>query len=360
MIDVRVLRTLDDLEGVRPAWQALADAVGAGLFVRPAWCEPWWRHQGKGELHVVVATDGPDLVGLAPFHRRSVGPLRVLRFLGHGLGPISGLLLAPGREPEAARAIWREVLRDRRAFLELLDHRADLPGLDELRAEAGRVVVEDREVCPVIDPGDDVAAYLAGRSKNLRRTLRKGDEALAEAGGPLVMELATPTDEVVDEVARLYAAAERENPRLDVFDARHGPFTRELLAAAERDGRLRLFVGRVDGRAATVDLGFRTGDAVGLWAGRYDPADRAWSPGHLALREIVRLSAAEGASVDLLLGDAQYKRMWATGEYGTSTVTAAASPLVHAAGVRILAATDAIRRRVRGTRARGGAPSPPA
>ncbi|WP_323792709.1 hypothetical protein, partial [Nocardioides sp.] len=97
--------TLEAAEALAPEWDALADACEAGPFARPLFALTWWRTLGTGELRVVTVRQDGELVALAPLHRRRVGPLQVVRWLGHGLGTVAEALVRPDR-PGADAALW--------------------------------------------------------------------------------------------------------------------------------------------------------------------------------------------------------------------------------------------------------------
>ena len=325
----RVVTDEAELTELAPAWDALADAAGAAAAAHAFWCLPWWRHLGRGRPTVAIVEDAGDLIALAPLHERRLAGLPVSRFLGHGLGAVSELLVAPGRESSAARA-WDAVLRCG-GRLELLEYRADAEaGLGALLAGPWATRVAARNRCPFIALEGSLDAYLSGRRKKLRQTLRRAGERLAEEGLDHSLEVVTDAarlDAVLPQVQALHDRAEEAAPRGRALAGRLAPFTREALAAAAGLGRLRLFVGRLGDRPVSFDVAFATGGSLELWLGRFDPEFRRFAPGHLALREIVRCGFEEGfRRVDLGLGDDQYKRMWCDHGYDTLEVAAARTP----------------------------------
>src|SRR5437762_213060 len=151
LVDVEVIDSHEALQAMAGEWQALATAAGASPFSMPFWALAWWEHLGRGGLHVVTVRDKGRLVALAPLHRRPRVGGSVLRFLGHGLGAVSSVLVAPG-EDEAGELVWSTLLADRRAFVDLVEYRDGGPGLLALRRRpAGSRVVTLRDMCPAID-----------------------------------------------------------------------------------------------------------------------------------------------------------------------------------------------------------------
>src|SRR4051794_6366401 len=118
-MNVSVLTTSDELADVSEQWHALALAAGTMPYASPAWCVPWWNHFGRGQLHVVTVSVDGRLVALAPFHVRSAFGLNVLRFLGHGSGAVSEVLVAAGHA-DAAALVWSAIVDERRMGLDLV------------------------------------------------------------------------------------------------------------------------------------------------------------------------------------------------------------------------------------------------
>ena len=182
-VRVEVVSSLEEAESLAPAWEELAAACGARGTASPSYCLTWWRHRARGRLLILAAYDGGELVGLAPLHERQLGVVSVVRLLGHGLGTVGELLLAPGRE-DVAEAVWACLGRSRRRLLQLVEYRHGAGGLRALRRAKewdARIVV--RESCPVAileRPLDELLASPVRR--RLRRTLSKADRALREEG----------------------------------------------------------------------------------------------------------------------------------------------------------------------------------
>ncbi|HYF47060.1 MAG TPA: GNAT family N-acetyltransferase, partial [Acidimicrobiales bacterium] len=312
------------------AWNRLADDAEASMFVRPFWCLTWWEHLGRGQLSVVVAEEDGELVALAPLHRRRVGMVDVVRFLGFGLGSVGELLVAPGREADAD-AVWDEALGHGQTYLQLVEYRDGGHGLKALQARnSAETRVLPHDVCPVIAFDGDIDEYLATRKKGHRRNLRKARERLEAEGRTFALEeVETPERlaEVYAESAEVYHAAERANPRLDIFRPPWDSFTATLLRRAAQEGHLRLCIGRIDGRAVSCDLAFLTPRRLALWAGRFDPDYRPFVPGHYALRSIAARALEEGRVIDLLIGDDPYKQAWTGESYATLSVEGASGPV---------------------------------
>lgn len=333
---VRVLTSPEELERSRPSWDELADAAGARQFTRWSWCSPFWRHLGRGRLCVIVCEEDGLLVSLAPLHERHLMALRFTRFLGHGFGTVSEILVAPDHE-RAAACVWDHLFAAPNRFIELLEYEAGRGGLAALamRGDA-HSRVRGRDRCPVIELDRSVDDYLSSRTKSLRRALRVAEQRLAEAGTKHHTEVVTTPERVhavLPEVVSVYDLAEKAAPRQHFLAGPLAGFTEELLHRTAEEGRLRLFLSRVDGVPVSFDIAFTAGSRLSVWVGRFHPGYAHVSPGHLSQRAIVRRAGHEGRTeIDLLLGDHAYKRRWSTSEYQTLEVNAAPSAVCLGAG----------------------------
>jgi len=314
------------LRDLEPSWSELADVAGARPFARPSWCRPWWDVLGRGRLSVITVHDAQELVALAPFHVRRLPLVRVVRFLGHGLGAVSGPIVAPGHHDAAAR-LWETALSGRQV-VELVECDERAPALETL--SSGRrysVRMRQRDVCPVVRFGTGYDEFMAGRSGDLRRILRRARNKLDASRLVHSSEVATDADGVerlLPAIVRVTNAAETAKPRQHLLAGRLGEFSRALLMHSARAGDLSLFVSHIGDEPAAYALTLRDGNGIAMWLNRHDPRFADFAPGHMLLQEMARHACATGLDhLDLLIGDARYKRLWATERYRTLDVTAA-------------------------------------
>ncbi|MCW2815746.1 MAG: hypothetical protein JWN84_3201 [Nocardioides sp.] len=327
-----VVAVVDDLaaaDALAPEWDELASACDAGALVRPAHSLAWWRHLGHGHLRLVTVREDGRLVALAPLHERRVGPVQVVRWLGHGLGTIAEALVRPGHE-HAAVALWTAA-GGRGRVLDLVESRAAspaLPALWSLDPTGRRTTVTPRDRCPVMDLGDDGLAHLATpASKNLRKTLRRADAALETAGVEHHVEIAVGTtrfEALLPDIRTVFDIAEAARPRQHLLRPPYEGFVLDYLRGEVAAGRGVALVGYVGDRPVSFTLAMLVDQDVStlaLWIARFDPDAGDYSPGHLLLRETFRWAPSHGVRrIDQLLGESQTKNQWATSSYETVDV----------------------------------------
>ena len=346
MSTVEILDDAAAVHALSAEWHALAVSCAARHSMFPFWCLPWWQHLGHGQLLVVTVRAGRELVGLAPLHVRRRGPVRVARFLGHGLGPVGELLIAPGH-PEVAAQLWDAVLTVPGVYLELTNFAETGGGLEHLVSRGDRNLhIAPSDTCPFVVVDGSFDTYFEGRSGELHRILRRSGRALERRGSTFTVDVVRDeqgVNEVLPAVTGVFDAAEEHQPRLHLLAPPYADFTRKLLRAAAAADALQLFVGRIDDEVVAFALTLGCGPSIAMWLNRFHPSASDVGPGHLVFKEMVRYGFEHGLEeVDFMLGDFRYKWLWCSDAARTVTVTGARGHLASIVGRASLAAASAV------------------
>jgi CelD/BcsL family acetyltransferase involved in cellulose biosynthesis len=273
-----------------------------------------------------------------PLYTSLSGPVKVLRFLGHGHSDELGPVCAP-TEREAAAAALRQTIEFSGTDVFIGD---DLPGpFDWARRVGGRGL--DRTESPIARfRGESWEEFVAARSTKLRRRLRYYERALT--AHRLEYRLATDPDRLgsdLDTLFALHAARWGESPFALARD-----FHQEFAAIALERGWLRLWFLELYGKAAAGWLGYRFAGVESYYQSGRDPAWDKASVGTVLVAHTMREALADGIEeYRFLRGGEKYKQRFATHDPGVVTVGRATSLLGRAA----LAARTA-RRRMRRVR----------
>lgn len=271
---------------------------------------------------------------MLPLYSSSTGPVKLLRFLGHGHSDELGPVCAPA-EREAAAAALRQTIESSGSDLFIGD---DLPGdFDWADRLAGRGL--ERTESPVARfEGESWDEFVGARSTKLRRRLRYYERALAAHG--LEYRLATEPARLesdLDTLFALHAARWGESP----WFAPARDFHQEFAAVALERGWLRLWFLELDGKAAAGWLGYRFAGVESHYQSGRDPAWDKASVGIVLLAHTMREALADGIEeYRFLRGGEGYKQRFATHDPGVVTVGRATSVFGRAA----LAARTARRR----------------
>ena len=331
----------------RPEWAHFAAASG-NVFATREFVAAWraWAGSPRIQLFRIRRASGEPAGLVALAHDRR-GPLRLLRFAGHGPADLLGPVGAPGDADVLAAGLAR-ALEQATGYDLFIGER--LPGTHPW-ARSIRGVELGREGFPVarLDPGAGWEGYLAALSPRLRKQLRHDERALA-ARGSVALRLTETTDELDDDLETFL--------RLHRLRWQHGessllpmtPFLRSFLPVALERGWLRLAFLELDGRPIATRLDLRYGTIHGAVNGGWDPAFAREGVGTLIRARTLRLAIETGATeYRMLRGAEAYKYRFADDDDGVVTVARARTPVGAAALAAVRAARhhEGLRRLVR-------------
>jgi CelD/BcsL family acetyltransferase involved in cellulose biosynthesis len=284
------------------AWDALVEASSLpSPFLRS-----WWLHSvsaAPGTAHLLVMSDGELVGGLALARDRLLGISRY-RFAGQGVLCPDHLdaLALPGHEDEVAGAL--------RGWFEAPGQRiVDLSGLREgsLVARALARTPERLDVAPFQALPGDGTDFLAGRSSNFRRSVRKAERRLDEAGVTHRRVEPATLPAALDAFRRLQGDRDGRGPLLDELPV----LARALASGLARD-EARVDVLETPAEVVAVSLAFVVAGRLSLYqvARSLDHAHR--SAATVLLNRVITEALADGChEVDMLRGDEGYKTSFA-------------------------------------------------
>jgi CelD/BcsL family acetyltransferase involved in cellulose biosynthesis len=314
-----------DVQGAarfRDAWDALA-VEARRPYLAPAWLLSWWTHAAPAgaELRILVALDGGEPVGVAPFYTDPTGryePLaarissRVEPLARRGFeGAVARVVAAAlaDQEPRpgtiAFHAIpagspWPSLLRDA------------WPG--KRRPWIGH---EQSMACPTLElPGDGYDRWFGAKSASFRKQQRRAGRVHESEGG--VFRLAATEEELERDLrafASLHYARWEDRGGSNVLDE---GVERALLSAARElveERRFRLWSLDVAGRTIGSQVLLAAGGEVVCWLGGVDTSDKRYQAApQLILVAIEQACALGERRLDLGPGAADYKYRFADGE----------------------------------------------
>jgi CelD/BcsL family acetyltransferase involved in cellulose biosynthesis len=273
------------LSGIEREWGELAvECARPGSL--PELLMPWWRHLAPpGALARVVAVrEGGRLVGLAPFliHEGPLGRPAARLFGTPSLPQRATILAAPGHEAAVwrltARALAGSQPRPAMLALERVDGDAAWP---RALARAWPTALGARLLLEFRIPGQALSmragsfdAWMAGRSHNARRDVRRTAKRVEKRGGTV-----TRADGREDMQRALEAFGRMHELR---WGDRSRLWRRDALAMLSEAGdrmrgseRLRLYAIEADGRVVATLFVFAAGGEAMAWNGAWEPD---WGP----------------------------------------------------------------------------------
>jgi CelD/BcsL family acetyltransferase involved in cellulose biosynthesis len=301
---------LDSAEGIRADWDGLADRVGAALFLRPGWIEPWLEAFAKGEPAYLVARREERLVGVLALESRHGNLLSAANWHTPLYGPVA-------EDDAAAAALARGLVERaaRRADMWCLDPSA--PGLAQLTdaaATAGHhTIVRTIARSPYIALEGSFDEFMAGRDRKFRKDIGRRWRRLEEGGGHAIFaDGSDDLDELLTDGFRLEASGWKgEQGSAISSDPAIERFYRRVAGWAAGRGWLRLAFLCVDDRRVAFDFGFEQGGSLYVPKGGFDVEYRSLGPGQLLTYAGIRRAFDEGLRTYELLGQQDdYKRHW--------------------------------------------------
>ncbi len=295
-------------------WQAQA---APSPFQSLEWLESWWAAYGAGYRAVVlVLSRGDTLLGVVPLMQRERSAWRVLEWMGTGRSDRAPLLLRPGEEQVALRALVDHLAARRQAFDLLSLRTVEERELAAWRgAASARLCWDAEDVSPTLalrGPWEDYLTKTLGKSHRQKvRRLFHDQQRLPE--------LQVACHREVDPAL----LAEMTAVEADSWKARQGNvkmqgqgavFYRRFLGALASRGWLELWTCRAQGTLHAFLINFVVGDRVYSYNGAYReryPAAAGSSPGTLLFAWAVRSAHERGRrSFDFLRGAEEHKYRW--------------------------------------------------
>jgi CelD/BcsL family acetyltransferase involved in cellulose biosynthesis len=296
-------------------WDALADGLRAPPSLYPGYVAAWTQSREQPPRRpVLTVRDGGSLAGVLPL-------------VDHGRGRAGGIAEAEcvgvlARDDDTALILARAALDGRWRSVRLRPvpegGRSARAFAAAARALGGHCATRPVEVRPVIDAGEDWAAYWAARGGNLRKDIGRRRRRLSDAGewGVEVHRDTEGLGSLLDEAFRVEASGWKADRGTAITSDPEAAEQYRLLAhwAACR-GWLRLAMLRLDGRAIAMQYGVEAhGVSYALKIG-FDEEFASLSPGKVLLASEIERCFAEGvARFDFAGAVAGYKTAWATGE----------------------------------------------
>lgn len=317
---MQLITDVAGLDAIEPAWRDLASARG-NAFVTPEWFRSWFRHYGEKATPFVLTVSRPDgsLEGVVPLVRVDEGRRRILRFAGANLGDYFHPACHESAEPRVAAACSQMLQEHRSGWSLAILHNTEAgaawprqlagsTGLAPLGGAAGSM--------PYISLGDVAwKRYLAERSANFRSQLRRSTQRL-ETEHRVEFRTTAAVDDLDRDMTTFFDLhGERRRGASLLSEPRAQAFHRDFASRALKQGWLRLSFLEVDGSAIAALYAWRIGPRYGYYNAGFDPGWSRSSAGFLLLNRTIRDAIDEGADeYDLMLGDEQYKRRFASAE----------------------------------------------
>lgn len=258
---------------------------------------------------------------IIPLYASARGPLKILRFMGHGPGDWLGPIHAPDDAAVAFSAMQGALADATRWDLLLAEHVRP----DEQWKSTFDGTVLKREAFPILCFRERTwDELLADRSANFRQQVRRRERQL-ERSYKLQFRLCTDPTQLDADMGLLFKLHEARwaGTYSRAFTEHRQAFHLEFARHALERGWLRLWVMELDSVAVAVWYGFRYAGVEWYYQAGRDPARDSASVGFVLLCHTIRAALQDGASAYWFLrGSETYKGRFAEEDPGVETVAA--------------------------------------
>lgn len=322
---VRVATTNEEFDALEHDWDALVRDSASSIFQTFTWQRTWWKHFGKHKtLHIVILARGNQLAAIAPLYVETISVLGIakltrLAFIGRHTSDYLDVIVREGMHQEAFtrladhiqtnRQFWDilslEDIPDRSLTHTALQHAFTFHGIE--------ASTDITELCPriVLPPAWD--EYLAARSNQFRRELRRREKNLSEhfTAEYECIEKETDFDTAFSEFIALHQYRWATKGDAGVFaEPTMRNFHHEVATLLFQQDLVRLYFLRLNGRRVAGVYSFAFGNALSLFLlgmGEAGTASR-FSPGRQLMCHTIHDAIRDGKHVvDFMRGGEEYK-----------------------------------------------------
>jgi CelD/BcsL family acetyltransferase involved in cellulose biosynthesis len=320
----RVIDDVEELAALSGPWDELACASNRP-YAAPGWLLAWWRcvAPDRAQLRAVAVWEGSSLVALAPyFVVPQRGGFAEYRMMGTGVSHRLALPCRPGNEEAVAHAIV-EALRGMQPRMssirfEAMDADSAWPELIQgswhrrPRPYARRDAVLDAPVMSLTH--ESFEAWMHTRKKKFRDNLKRARRMAAERKATLRMSSTETLEDDLRAFGRLHYQRWDKRGGSNALDPAVEALMLDAAQALVSEGRFRLWILEVQGRAACAQLLVVAGGEAAFWGGGFDPDFGKLSPGIVTLAGAVEDCFHRGEQrLDLGGGAQPYKLRFADG-----------------------------------------------
>ncbi len=321
---VGVARTMESFMAMGGVWDRLAAEHGLHEpFLRHDWFRIWLGHfQGPSDLFIatVIKDEAPALIAPLLTRReryKKIASVVKIQFMGNHHSPVSSFIFGDSHPSEKL-----ESLRRLFCFLKESYRRWDVMELDAVPEEGDAAATLERALEEsgisfvrqlayndwlLEDIGYSGEEYLNGRTKNLKKELRRRARRLEEEGN--VSFVTGNRVEELEKYLGIYQEVRRKSWKHDEADA---AFLMDFREWAMEKGWLRFAFLNVDDSPVSAHIRLVSNNKAYLMESVYDAAYREFSPTTLLRSLLMKyiIDNEDVRTIDTIRGDEPYKADW--------------------------------------------------
>lgn len=324
MLTAQVYTDPTALDALVPQWQQLVDRVtSATVYQTPEWALAWLGALHKHAMPFGIALyAGERLVGIAPFCIDNIRGVRVVRFMGGDLNDFNCVLVEPAFMAQVSDPIAR-LLDEHESEWDVVR----LTGLDDsdLLGEllADGLLKSDRRHrlqsgdIPTLTLARSWGDYQAKLSAHRRKKIRQAQRRMSELG-QVSFQLVTEPHALAEALPVFYAArtenwrARKRLHKMVAIQQTPGYWSTLTQICLDLAVTRRVWLGHLELNGAPIawELSFVTNGNVVAYLTTFDASYARYSPGQLAVVEMIRSAIEQGMRCVIKGRGAQPYKYW--------------------------------------------------
>lgn len=326
MISIRTIESLDELIKIQPIWNALVEnAINPTVFDSWHWqysCAKYLQHDS--DLFILCAYDDNHLIGVLPLTTRivyieNIIPVRMLCCLGGEITDYNSFVVLNNYRDIAVSTVADYLVSTARYPLNVNNvHPVSmLYLLRKLLVEYGyRPIPYNTTKAYSVQTNDDLVGYMAQLTPKFRRNLRQNQNYMDRKGG-YSYQSSEGTISLFDSLIELHSARWRsKNGPGALADDTVRKFHSALHDMPGKPFDIIYYFLTHNESIIGVLYGFRFCHTYYAYLSGFDSSHYRISPGNMIYNYLLSTASNYAISeLDLLRGDLDYKRQWATREY---------------------------------------------
>jgi CelD/BcsL family acetyltransferase involved in cellulose biosynthesis len=322
---IRVVTSLDEFSALQPVWNELSQAnPNHTPYQTWEWNFTWWKHfGGPDRLRLLLAEEGGQLIGLAPFFLRKTfygWPLPHLGFIGQKRSDYLDFVVRAGAEANFFQQLCKHLQenKDEWLFVELKDVPDASTNLPFFFREVGKYFPalgwEAQRVCVTVPLATAWEDFLNTLGKRTRKDVGY-DRRFLEKNFTVDFKIFTNSSMVFDglgDLVKVYRSRWQNEKGATRFEEdKVAKFEREICELFSRTGVYRLYLLYANNNPVAGLSGYVRNEKFYADAYAHDPALHKYSVGNvllgLAIEDCIKNQWCE---LDLTRGDESYKFRW--------------------------------------------------
>ncbi len=336
-MELRVIQTLDDFVSLRHRWPVPDTTVaGSGIFLSYDWfycCLCSFRKDKI--LNIIVAEDGAEIIGLAPFwifqsKTRGV-PVRTMSFIVVPDTPWVDFVIRQGKQKETIEIFMKHVAATQRHLWDSLElsrfsmKSTNYAILRDVIATMGLKSYQGfKNQIPYLEIREDWDTFINQKSKNFRKRQRNIANSIEKMGDITTEIIAQGSvEKVLHDIMLVSGHSWKNKAGVAIPNSRESiHFFECLTSMAMARGWLDVWILKKRGHPVAFEYHLMSDNRIHSLRSDFDETYRDISPGYLLLSAIIKNVFQKGCSeFHLGPGAHEYKFDWTNRVHEQDSIT---------------------------------------